>query len=155
MRLAPKCALFELCKSDLYVTRPSTPGAHSIRQRDRGPAGSACTNVWPCGCVSVACVCVCECAWLCVNICAQTVHLSICLWLHAVAHTHVDKLAHTHTHTNTDTRTHSRAGDTHAFCFIYLPFCLISNLAHNFVFCCILCRARLTRYNQRYACVCA
>lgn len=108
MRLAPKCALFELCKSDLYVTRPGKPGAvagHRIRQKERGPAGSACTNVWPCGCVSLSvCVCVCECAWLCVNICAQTVHLSICLWLHAVAHTrrlthtHVDKLAHTHTY---------------------------------------------------------
>lgn len=34
------------------------------------------------------CVSVCVGVWLCVNICAQTVHLSICLWLHAVAHTH-------------------------------------------------------------------
>lgn len=75
-----------------------------------------------------------------------------CIFLFAFgstqSHTHTDTHAHTHTYT------YSRAGDAHAFCFIYLPFCLISNLAHNFVFCCILCWVRLTRYNQRYVCVC-
>lgn len=90
-----------------------------------------------------------------------------CIFLFAFGSTqsHTQLHAHRHTHTHlqtltgilTHTHTLSR-GDTHAFCFIYLPFCLISNLAHNFVFCCILCRVRLTRthtrmHTARYLCV--
>lgn len=88
-----------------------------------------------------------------------------CIFLFAFGSTqsHIQLHVHRHTHTLADTYSHTHAHtltrwDTHAFCFIYLPFCLISNLAHNFVFCCILCRVRLTRthtrmHTARYLCV--